>query len=168
LAKNTMARSRQRETASERTCTRLTATVLLVGALLTHACSIEQPVSGPVALTSEWQTIEPPAPLRSGGRHGQYFCLHTGAAVYMEDARKNVVLLNGLPHVLEGEAVDDQHATYLLRPGMHAGDEICLSRAEPVPPGPDFPQARRVVALRLRSVPPIQVQEIRWLSFNDY
>lgn len=42
---------------------------------LVLACEpIEQPVSGPVTLTSEWKSITPPEPLRIGRRSEQKFC----------------------------------------------------------------------------------------------
>jgi hypothetical protein len=142
--------------------------LVIVGTLLAQACSIDQPVSGPVALTSEWTTVTPPAPLKVGNREQQKFCLQVGQ---MHDLNfENGVALDNEPgqrHVLEGKAVDDAGTQYPLKLAEAGGDHVCLYRAgEPIA-GPNFPADKTIVALRLRSEPPLQVGEIRWRSYDQ-
>jgi hypothetical protein len=145
---------------------KLAASVFMLGALLAQACSIEQPVSGPVALTSEWKTIEPPEPLRVK-RNEQKFCLQVGA-IRNVDLQGGVVLENGQRHVLDGEAVDSEGIKYPLKPEGLRGDTVCLYRTGELPAGPDFPVSRTIIRLRLRSEPPLQVGEIRWYSYDPH
>lgn len=132
--------------------------------LLCMACNIEQPVSGPVALTGEWTTVEPPEPLRIKDKEQQKVCLQVGqiADVRFDDG---VALAGGQRHRLEGEAVDSSGARYSLTLGEVGGDTACLFRAE-LPQGPDFPADRTLVRFRFRSDPPLQVSGIRWYSYD--
>jgi len=136
----------------------------MLGALA-QACSIEQPVSGPVALTSEWKTIEPPEPLRVK-RNEQRLCLQVDTLRDV-DLQNGVVLGDGR-HVLEGEAIDSDRTTYPLTVGMRGGDMVCLNRAGDLPAGPDFPAEQTIIKLRLRSQPPLQVGKIWWLSYDPH
>jgi hypothetical protein len=144
----------------------LTASVFTLGALLAQACSIEQPVSGPVMVTSEWTTVEPPEPLRIA-RNEQKFCLQVGT-IRNVDLQGGLVLGNGQRHVLDGEAVDSEGVKYPLKAEGLRGDTVCLYRAGGLPPGPDFPADRTIIRLRLRSEPPLQVGEIRWYSYDPH
>jgi hypothetical protein len=154
--------------ASRRTGARkLTAFVFILGGLLGSACSlIEQPVSGPVALTDQGVTVTPPKQLRIA-RNEQKVCLHVGA-IGDVDFEKGVVQVNGQPHAIAGEAVDNEGTRYPLKVGDWGGDTVCLYRAERLDPDSDFPSGRRIAALRLRSQPPLQVREIRWLAYNRH
>jgi len=138
--------------------------LVILGALLAQACSVEQPVSGPVALTGEWTTIEPPAPLRIAGNEQQKVCLHI-VTIHDTDFKNVVVLDNGQRHTLEGEAVDSKGGNYALKIGDLGGRDVCLYRAGEHPPGPDF--SAGLIKLRLRSVPPLQVAAIRWYSYDQ-
>jgi hypothetical protein len=132
------------------------------------ACSpIEQPVSGPVELTAEWKTVDPPEALRVAGKFEQSLCLQVGLTREM-DINNAIVLANGQRHVIEGEAVDSDQETYELKVGMRSGDKVCLSRAGDLPAGPDFPAEQTIIRLRLRSVPALQVGKIWWLSFDPH
>lgn len=154
--------------ASGRTGARqLTVFVFVLGGLLGSACSIEQRVSGPVALTGEWKTIDPPEPLRVGGKLEQSLCLQVGMTRDM-DLHNGVVLAGGERYVLEGEALDSEQTSYVLKVAMRGGDTVCLSRAGDYPPGPDFPAEQTIVRLRLRSEPPLQVGKIWWLSSDPH
>ena len=144
------------------------ASVLILGALLGSACSIEQPVAGNVALTGEWTTVTPPEPLRVGQNEQQKFCLRIVGALSDVDFENGRVLVDGQWHVLGGEAVDSEQAKYVLKVAEQGGDSVCLYRAgEPIP-GPNFPSDRTLVRLRLRSEPPLQVGEIRWHSYDQH
>jgi hypothetical protein len=104
--------------ASRRTGARqLTASVFILGGLLGSACSIEQPVSGPVSLTGEWKTVDPPKPLRVGNKAQQEVCLQVVGTMSNVDFEKGRVLVNGQWHVLEGEVVDDEQTKHGLRVG---------------------------------------------------
>jgi hypothetical protein len=140
----------------------LTASLVILGL---GCSSIEQPVSGPVELTAEWTTVEPPEPLRVQGRLEQTLCLQVGMTRDM-DLNNGVVLANGQRHVLEGEAIDSDQETYALKVGMRGGDKVCLSRSGDLPAGPDFPAEQTIVRVRLRSDPHLQVGKIWWLSFD--
>jgi hypothetical protein len=153
---------------ASRRARQLTVSVVILGALLVQACSVEQPVSGPVALTGDWKTIEPPEPLRIGQKEQQKFCLQVGKlrdlslehGVSLDDGQ-------GQRHVLEGEAVDSEGTRYALKLAEAGGDHICLYRAgEPIS-GPNYPPERTIVKLRLRSDPPLQVGGIRWYSYDQ-
>jgi hypothetical protein len=141
----------------------LTASIFIV---LTQACSIEQRVSGPILLTGEWQTIEPPQPLRVGRKEQQKLCLQVGK---MRDLNfENGVALDderGQRHMLEGEAFDKEGTKHGLTLAEAGGDHVCLYRAGDNPAGPDF--RGDLVRLRLRSEPPLQVEEIRWYSHDQ-
>lgn len=141
----------------------LAATLVILGL----ACSIEQPVSGPVSLTAEWTTVMPPEPLRVGSKELQEVCVQFTGKVTDVDFEKGRLLVNGQWHVLEGEAIDDEQTTHTLRVGSLGGDTACLYRAgEPVN-GPDFDADLKIVKLRLRSDPPLQVGQVRWLSHDQ-
>ncbi len=141
---------------------RLTGSVFILG-LLAQACSIEQPVSGPVLLTSDWKTIEPPEPLRVE-RRVQNICLQVGK---IRDVNiENGVMLADGRHVLEGEVVDNEGTRYGLRLAMLKGDNVCFYRAGKRTAEPDFPMDRTVVTLRFRSEPPLKVGGIRWYSYD--
>jgi hypothetical protein len=131
------------------------------------ACSIEQPVSGPVTLTGEWTTVDPPKPLRVGGKEQQVFCLQVVGTLSDVDFEKGRVLVNGQWHLLGGEAVDSQQTKYALKVGDQGGNTTCLYRAGDPPRGPDFPGDLTIVRLRLRSEPPLQVGQIRWHSYDQ-
>lgn len=140
---------------------------VFVSSLLSQSCSIEQPVSGPVTLTSEWRTVGPPEPLRVGGKELQEVCMQVAGKVTDVDFEKGQLLVSGQWHALEGEALDDSQATHGLRVGSLGGDTVCLYRAgEPVS-GPDFDPRRTIVKLRLRSDPPLQLTGARWLSHDQ-
>ena len=136
----------------------------ILGGLLGLACSIEQPVSGPVTLTGEWKAIDPPQPLRVAGKGEQVVCMQIIGTVTDIDLRDGV-LVDGQRHVLGGEAVDDEQTAYALKVGSLGGSTVgtvCLSRAGQRPHGPDFPED--IIKLRLRSEPPLQVAKIWWYS----
>ena len=132
-------------------------------ALLGQACAVERPVSGAIALTNEWKTIEPPEPLRVGPKEQQKFRLQVGRL--RDLSFENGVALDngqGQRHLLEGEAIDSEGIHYTLEVAEAGGDHVCLYRAgEPIL-GPNFPVDRTIVRLRLRSAPPPQVSEIRY------
>jgi hypothetical protein len=134
--------------------------------LLCAACNVEQRVSGPVSVTSEWATVEPPEPLRVAGKNEQKFCLQIATARDM-DLTNGVILGDGR-HLLEGEAVDSNQVSYGLQVGEVGGNEVCLYRASEPASGPDFPADGTIVKLRLRSTPPLQVEKIRWLSYDPH
>jgi hypothetical protein len=136
-------------------------------ALLGQACSIEQPVSGPISLTAEWTTIEPPDPLRVAGKNEQKICLQIATA-HDIDLTNGVILGNGQRHLLEGEVVDREQSSYGLQVGEIGGDTVCLYRAGQLAPGPDFPADQAMVRLRLRSAPPLQVAKAWWLSYDPH
>lgn len=136
--------------------------VFILG-LIIQSCSIEQPVSGPVLLTSNWKTIEPPEPLRVE-RRVQNICLQVGE-IRDVNLENGVVLANGR-HVLEGEVVDDEGTRYGLRLAMLKGDDVCFYRAGKRAAEPDFPADRTIVTLRFRSEPPLEVGKIRWYSYD--
>jgi hypothetical protein len=142
----------------------LTGCVFVLGGLLGSACSIEQPVSGPVALTGEWRTIDPPEPLRVAGKGEQVVCVQIIGTVTDIDLQNGVVV-DGQRHVLGGEAIDDEQTTYDLKVGSMGGSAVgtvCLSRAGQPPHGPDF--GADIIKLRLRSEPPLRVEKIWWYS----
>ncbi len=141
--------------------------LVILGALLAQACTVEQPVSGPVALTEEWTTIEPTEPLRVAGKYQQKICLQIDSARDI-DLTNGVILGDGQRHLLEGEAVDGNQVSYVLEIGQIGGDVVCLYRAGERPPGPDFPEDQTIVRLRLRSNPPLQVGKIWWLSYDPH
>jgi hypothetical protein len=145
----------------------LTASLVLLGALLTQACSIEQPVSGPVSLTAEWQTVDPREPLRVGSKELQEVCLQVVGPTTDVDFEKGRLLVNGTWHVLGGEAVDNEQTTYGLRVGSLGGDTVCLYRAGRPTSGPDFSPDSTIIRLRLRSEPPLQVAQVRWSSHDQ-
>ena len=132
---------------------------------LAQACAIEQPVSGPVSLTSEWTTVTPPEPLRVA-RNEQKVCLHVDS-VRDIDLHNGVILENGQRHVVSGDAVDSEGAQYALEVGgLLQGDNVCLYRGGGLGPGPDFPEDRTIVGFRFRSSPPLQVGKIQWFSLD--
>lgn len=136
-------------------------------ALTALACSIEQPVSGPVSLTTEWKAVDPPEPLRVGPKEQQEVCLQVVGTTTDVDFEKGRLLVNGQWHVLGGEAVDNEQKKHDLRIGSLGGDTVCLYRAgEPVS-GPDFDPDLTIISLRLRSDPPLQLQQVRWLSHDQ-
>jgi len=140
---------------------------ILVG-LLGSACSIEQPVSGPLALTGEWTTVTPPEPLRVAGKLEQKVCLKIEGTVTDIDL-KNGVMLAGQRHVLGGKAIDSEQVEYTLGVGELGPSGVCLYRPPgDTPPGPDFPAKRTIIKIRLRSDPPLQVDEIRWRSYDPF
>lgn len=135
--------------------------------LLGLACAIEQPVSGPIVLASEWKAVDPHEPLRVGSKEVQEVCLQVVGTTTDVDFEKGRLLVNGQWHVLGGEAVDDEQTKHDLRVGSLGGDTVCLYRAgEPVS-GPDFPPDRAIVGLRLRSDPPLQLGQVRWSSHDQ-
>lgn len=146
---------------------RLIAPVFVLAGLLGAACSIEQPVSGPISLMGEWTTVDPPEPLRVGRRNEQKFCLQLVGTLSDVDFENDRVLVNGRWHVLGGEAVDDAGTSYALRTAEQGGNAFCLYRAE-LGPGPDFPADRTLTRLRLRSEPPLRVEAIRWHSYDTH
>jgi hypothetical protein len=148
----------------EASARQLTASAYVLGAL---ACSVNQPVSGPVSLTAEWKTIDPPAPLKVGGKLEQRLCLDVGTMQDVDFDKGVVVLGNGQRHTLAGEVVDDQQTTYPLKVASQ-GKTLCLHRAERTAPEPDFPADRTIAKVRLRSEPPLQVAEIRWHSYDPH
>ena len=135
-------------------------------AALGVACSIEQPVSGPVALTAEGTSFEPPEPLRVAGKMEQKVCLQIVGAAADVSFEKGAVLVDDQWHVLDGEAVDDEQASYGLKLAQLGGATACLSRPPDGAPGSDFPADRTITRLRLRSVPPLQVEKIWWASYD--
>jgi hypothetical protein len=143
----------------------LTASICMVGALLAQACSVEQPVSGPVALTGEWKTIEPPEPLRIRGRLEQRLCFDVGRMRDVDFDKGVVVLDNGQRHTLAGEADDDQQKTYGLKV-VTQSKSVCMNRADITPNVPNFPSD--LVRVRLRSEPPLRVAEVRWHSYDPH
>lgn len=104
----------------------LSASVLV---LLAQACSIEQPISGPLALTAEWKDIDPPEPLRVGSKELQEVCLQVVGTTTDVDFEKGRLLVNGQWHVLGGEAVDDEQTKHDLRVGSLGGDTACRQRS---------------------------------------
>jgi hypothetical protein len=145
----------------------LSAWVFILGAL-GQACSIEQPVSGAVLLTSDWKTIDPPESLRVAGKYEQKVCLQIVGAPTDVKFEKGTVQVDGQWHVLEGEAVDHEQTSYGLALAELGGTTACLYRAADTPPGPDFPAHQTLVRLRLRSVPPLQVDKIWWISSDPH
>jgi hypothetical protein len=135
--------------------------------LLAQACSIEQPVSGPMALTAEWKTVDPPEPLRVGSKELQEVCLQVVGTTTDVDFEEGRLLVNGQWHTLGGEAVDDAQTNHDLRVGSLGGDTVCLYRAGAPVSGPDFDPERTIVRLRLRSDPPLQLGQIRWSSHDQ-
>jgi hypothetical protein len=135
--------------------------------LFALACeSIEQPVSGAVTLTGEWKTVTPPEPLRVAGKLEQKICLDVGLTKDVDFDAGVIVLENGERHTLSGEAIDDKEKAHSLKVAEQ-GRAICLYNAESTPRGPDF-LADRIVRVRLRSEPPLQVAEIRWHSYDPH
>ena len=134
--------------------------------LLGQACNVEQPVSGPVALSAEGTTFEPPEPLRVAGKMEQKICMQIVGAATDVSFEKGAVLVNDQWHALDAEAVDDQQARYGVRLAQLGGTTACLSRPPDGSPGPDFPADRKIVKLRLSSVPPLQVEKIWWASYD--
>lgn len=134
---------------------------------LLGACSVEQPVSGPVTLTAEWKTIEPPEPLRVAGRLEQRLCLDVGTMRDVDFEKGVVVLGNGQRHTIAGEVVDSEQTTYPLKV-VEQGKTVCLNRAKKTDPARDFPSDGTIVRVRLRSEPPLQVAEIRWHSYDPH
>jgi hypothetical protein len=108
----------------------------------------------------------PPEPLRIA-RNEQTFCLRINTLRDI-DLQDGIVLGNGQRHVLGGEAMDDAGAHYPLKVGALRGDTVCLYRAKKGPSGSDFPPDRTITGLRLRSQPPLQIREIRWLAYNRH
>jgi hypothetical protein len=145
----------------------LTACALILEALLGQACTIEQPVSGPVSLTGDWTTITPPEPLRVAGKLEQQLCLDVGLMRDVDFEKGVVVLDNGQRYTLAGEADDDQQRTYALKVGARS-KALCMNRADLTPNVPHFPPARTIVRVRLRSDPPLRVAEIRWHSYDPH
>jgi hypothetical protein len=145
----------------------LMASIFMLGALLAQACSIEQPVSGPIALTREWKAIEPPEPLRVGSKEMQEICLQVIGATTDVDFEQGRLLVNGQWHVLGGEAVDNEQTKYGLRVGSLGGDTVCLYRAGKPSTGPDFSPDLTIIRLRLRSDPPLEVAQVRWSSHDQ-
>jgi hypothetical protein len=94
--------------------------------VLAQACSIEQPVSGPVSLTAEWKTIEPPEPLRVAGKLEQRLCLDVGTMRDVDFEKGVVVLGNGQRHTIAGEVVDSEQTTYPLKV-VEQGKTVCLN-----------------------------------------
>lgn len=132
--------------------------------LFVLACKpIEQAVSGPVTLTTEWKTIDPPEPLRVAGREEQTLCLEIVGTVTDTDLQNGVVV-NGQRHVIGGEVIDVDQTTFELKVGAQGGNRVCLSRAGAPPRGPDYP--RNIIRVRLRSEPGLQLERIWWHS-ND-
>jgi hypothetical protein len=140
--------------------------IVILAISFASACTVEQPVSGPIALTDEWATVEPPKPLRVAGKNAQALCLQV-PTLRNVDLQNGVVLVDGR-HVLEGEAIDNEGSQYSLRVASLQGDIVCLYRAGERPPGPDFPAKRTIIKLRLRSTPPLQVEKIRWRSYDPF
>jgi len=155
--------------ASRPTGTRqFTASFFVLAGLLASACSIEQRVSGPVALTGEWTTVTPPEPLRVAGKLEQKVCLQIVGTVSDIDL-KDGVMLAGQRHVLGGEVIDSEQVEYTLGVGELGPTGVCLYRPPgDTSPGPDFPPNRTIIKLRLRSDPPLQVGEIRWRSYDPF
>lgn len=145
----------------------VTAPVFMLGSLLGLACSVEQPVSGPITLAGEWRTITPPEPLRVGGKLEQRLCLDIGTTRDVDFEKGVVVLDNGQRHSLEGEVVDDRGTAHTLRLAEQ-GRVVCLSRAAIKPNTPDFPANLTIIRVRLRSEPALQVAEVRWHSYDPH
>lgn len=142
----------------------LRATLFILGAVSGSACSVEQPVSGPVTLTGEWKTVDPPEPLRAAGKGEQLVCVQIVGKVIDIDLQDGVVV-DGRRHVVGAEAVDNKQTVYALKVGSIGGSvagTVCLSRAGERPQGPDF--SEDVIRFRLRSEPPLQVERIWWYS----
>lgn len=138
--------------------------MLILGVGFGWACSIEQPVSGPITLTDEWQTVEPPEPLRVAGKGEQLVCVQISGNVTDIDLQDGV-MVDGQRHVVAGEAVDNGETVYALKVGSMGGSvvgTVCLSRAGQRPHGPDFRED--IIRLRLRSEPPLRVDRIWWFS----
>lgn len=146
---------------------RLFRPLAVLGALLAQACSIAQPVSGPVSLTSEWKTIDPPEPLKVGSRELQELCLQVVGAPTDVDFDNGKLLVNGQWHVVEGEAIDNEQTTYGLRLGSWGGNTVCLYRAGKPTSGPDFSPDTTITRLRLRSEPALQIALVRWSSHDQ-
>jgi hypothetical protein len=142
---------------------RRTASALTAVAVLGQACSIEQAVSGPVSLTGDWTTVDPPESLRVAGKEEQKVCLEIIGTVTDIDLESGVVV-DGKRHVLGGEAVDAGQTPHALKIGSQGGSTVCLSRAGELPRGPDF--SEDVIRLRLRGEPPLEVARVWWHS-ND-
>lgn len=143
---------------------RRTGVSLLSGSvLILLACSVEQPVSGPVTLAAEWKIVDPPEPLRVGSKELQELCLQVVGTTTDVDFEKGRLLVNGQWHRLGGDAVDDEQTTHGLRVGSLGGDTVCFYRAGE----PGFGPARTIVRLRLRSDPPLQLAQVRWSSHDQ-
>jgi hypothetical protein len=134
---------------------------------LYQACAIEQPVSGPISLTSEWTTVKPPQPLRVAGKHRQVVCLHVDSIADVDFEKGVVVMGNGQRHVVEGEATDNKQSKYPLKVRERGGRHVCLYRFGERHSGSDFPEERTIVSLRVRSEPPLQVEKIVWHSYDQ-
>lgn len=140
---------------------------VILAALVAQACSIEQPISGPVSLTGEWKTITPPEPLRVAGKHRQVVCLHVDSISDADFEKSIVVMNNGQQHLVEGEATDNEQAKYPLKVRERGGGHFCLYRFGERPPGSDFPDDGTIVSLRVRSEPPLQIEKIVWHSYDQ-
>lgn len=123
---------------------------------------VEQPVSGPVSLGSEWTEIAPPEPLKVA-KDEQAIRLEVAGIADMQ-LDNTLELSDGRRVVIAGELVDDQGTVYpLALGGVAAMKHAFLYRAGDYPPGPDFPVERTIVKLRLRSDASLDVDEIRWI-----
>jgi len=119
-------------------------------------------------LSEEWTSIEPPEPLRTGGRLEQKFCLQIAVFSDMDPHNGVTLASSGQRHVIESEAEDRERTEYPLWVAEIAGDHTCLYRAGERAPGPDFPSDRMMVRLRLRSEPPLQVGKNWWRSYDPF
>lgn len=132
-------------------------------ATLLLACSTEQKVSGPLALTDEWTTVTPPEPLNVA-RYEQKACVRLDAVSDVDHG--TVTFASGQRSRLEGEAIDNRGTAYALEAVGLSGDCVCLYRAGDYPRGPDFPA--EIVSLRLRSSAPLEVREVTWHSYDPH
>jgi hypothetical protein len=102
----------------------------------------------------------------------------------MDGNRRDFLKLAGLTDMTHGNALlladgrevnitavvlDDQGARYPLSLGGIAGAQHAyLYRAGEYPPGPDFDVNRTIVKLRVKSDPPLEVEEIAWVCTTTY
>ena len=123
---------------------------------------VEQPVSGPLTLADTWTEVRPPSPLRVKKDEQAVRLELPGIADIGANGR--LELAGDKSVTLAGEVVDDHGTVYPLTLGaITGGRHAFFYRAGDHPPGPDFPVDRTIVTLRLRSDPPVDVEEVRWV-----
>ncbi|MFT7288128.1 MAG: hypothetical protein ACI87W_002243 [Halieaceae bacterium] len=128
------------------------------------ACNpvVEQPVSGPITLGTEWIEIVPPKPLKVT-KNEQAIRIELPGSADMQ-LQNTIELSDGRRLQIEAEVVDDQGTTYdLALGGVAATKHAFFYRAGDYPAGPDYPVDRTIVKLRLRSNASADVDEIRWI-----